>query len=128
MQDFGCVNVLVDDVRQDYQISGYNANGTFYLDPMFVSDIDIVRGPISNIYGSGDIGGVASFTTRGVHHVLLPNESDGAIDTVGYGSNGAGVINSVAGAARMGPGETAGDIYGPFLYRDTTSYPTDRAI
>ncbi len=79
-------------------------------------------GPISNIYGSGAIGGVASFTTRGVDDVLLPNESYGAIDTVGYGSNGAGVVNSVAGAARMGPGGTAGDIYGQFLYRNTTSY------
>ncbi|MEJ0052387.1 MAG: TonB-dependent hemoglobin/transferrin/lactoferrin family receptor [Methylovirgula sp.] len=122
LQDFGRVNVLVDGARQDYQISGHNANGTFYLDPMFVSDIDIVRGPISNIYGSGAIGGVVSFTTRGVDDVLLPNESYGAIDTVGYGSNGAGVVNSVAGAARMGPGGTAGDIYGQFLYRDTTSY------
>ena len=74
LQDFGRVNVLVDGARQDYQISGHNANGTFYLDPMFVSDIDIVRGPISNIYGSGAIGGVASFTTRGVDDVLLPNE------------------------------------------------------
>jgi len=119
MQDFGRVNVLVDGARQDYQISGHNANGTFYLDPMFVSGIDIVRGPISNIYGSGAIGGVASFTTRGVDDVLLPNESYGAVDTVGYGSNGAGVVNSVAGAARMG---TTADVYGQFLYRDTTSY------
>lgn len=77
MQDFGRVNVLVDGARQDYQISGHNANGTFYLDPMFVSGIDIVRGPISNIYGSGAIGGVASFTTRGVDDVLLPNKSSG---------------------------------------------------
>lgn len=119
MQDFGRVNVLVDGARQDYQISGHNANGTFYLDPMFVSGIDIVRGPISNIYGSGAIGGVASFTTRGVDDLLLPNESYGAVDTVGYGSNGAGVVNSVAGAARMG---TTADVYGQFLYRNTTSY------
>ncbi|MEW6435995.1 MAG: TonB-dependent hemoglobin/transferrin/lactoferrin family receptor [Pseudomonadota bacterium] len=122
LQDFGRVNVLVDGARQDYQISGHNANGTFYLDPMFVSGIDVVRGPISNIYGSGAIGGVASFTTRGVDDVLLPNETYGAMDTLGYGSNGAGVVNSVSGAARMGPGGTAGDIYGQFLYRDTTSY------
>ncbi len=119
MQDFGRVNVLVDGARQDYQISGHNANGTLYLDPMFVSGIDIVRGPISNIYGSGAIGGVASFSTRGVDDVLLPNEAYGAMDTVGYGSNGAGVVNSISGAARMG---AAADVYGQFVYRDTTSY------
>ena len=63
MQDFGRVNILIDGARQDYQISGHNANGTFYLDPQFVGQADIVRGPVSNIYGSGGIGGVVSFTT-----------------------------------------------------------------
>ena len=42
MQDFGRVNILVDGARQDYQISGHNANGTFYLDPQFISQADVV--------------------------------------------------------------------------------------
>src|ERR1700744_4865524 len=63
MQDFGRVNILVDGARQDYQISGHNASGTFYLDPQFVGQADVVRGPVSNIYGTGGIGGVVSFST-----------------------------------------------------------------
>lgn len=119
LQDFGRVNVLVDGARQDYQISGHNANGSFYLDPEFVCGIDIVRGPISNIYGSGAIGGVASFRTCGTNDVLLPDENYGVLERLGYGSNGAGLVDSISGAARMGP---AADVYGQFVFRNPTSY------
>ncbi len=119
MQDFGRVNVLVDGARQDYEISGHNAQGSFYLDPEFICGIDIVRGPISNIYGSGAIGGVASFRTCGVNDVLLPDENYGALEHIGYGSNGAGLVESLSGAARMGP---AADVYGQFVFRNPTSY------
>jgi hemoglobin/transferrin/lactoferrin receptor protein len=119
MQDFGRVNVLVDGARQDYQISGHNANGTFYLDPDFICGIDIVRGPISNIYGSGAIGGVASFRTCGTNDILLPDENYGALEHFGFGSNGAGLVESIAGAARMG---STADVYGQFVFRNPTSY------
>jgi hemoglobin/transferrin/lactoferrin receptor protein len=119
MQDFGRVNILIDGARQDYQISGHNANGTFYLDPQFVGQADIVRGPVSNIYGSGGIGGVVSFTTPGVDSVLNPDEKYGALQRFIVGSNGSGVVTSTAGAARVGPNV---DIYGQFLYRNSTSY------
>jgi hemoglobin/transferrin/lactoferrin receptor protein len=119
MQDFGRVNILIDGARQDYQISGHNANGTFYLDPQFVGQADIVRGPVSNIYGSGGIGGVVSFTTPGVDSVLNADEKYGALQRFIVGSNGSGVVTSTAGAARVGPNV---DIYGQFLYRNSTSY------
>ncbi|MDQ0391577.1 TonB-dependent hemoglobin/transferrin/lactoferrin family receptor [Labrys monachus] len=119
MQDFGRVNVLVDGARQDYQISGHNANGSFYLDPEFINQIDIVRGPISNIYGSGAIGGVASFTTRGVDSILAPDEKWGGEEKVGFSSNGLGAFTSSSAAARYG---TIADIYGQFIYRDAGSY------
>ncbi len=119
MQDFGRVNILIDGARQDYQISGHNANGTFYLDPQFVGQADIVRGPVSNIYGSGGIGGVVSFTTPGVDSVLNADEKYGALQRFIVGTNGSGVVTSTAGAARVGPNV---DIYGQFLYRNSTSY------
>ena len=121
MQDFGRVNVLIDGARQDYQISGHNANGTFYLDPEFVGQADIVRGPVSNIYGSGAIGGVVSFTTQGVDSVLNADEKYGALQRFIVGTNGSGVVTSTSGAARVGPNV---DVYGQFLYRNSTSYLT----
>ena len=119
MQDFGRVNVLIDGARQDYQISGHNANGTFYLDPQFVGQADVVRGPVSNIYGSGGIGGVVSFNTLGVDNVLNPDEKYGALQRFVVGTNGSGVVTSTSGAARVGPNV---DIYGQFLYRNSSSY------
>src|SRR5882724_9574386 len=61
LQDFGRVAVVVDGARQNYQRTGHNANGSFFLDPELVGGVDIVRGPTANIYGSGAIGGVVSF-------------------------------------------------------------------
>ncbi len=119
MQDFGRVNILIDGARQDYQISGHNANGTFYLDPQFVGQADIVRGPVSNIYGSSGIGGVVSFSTQGVDSVLNADEKYGALQRFIVGTNDSGVVTSTAGAARVGPNV---DVYGQFLYRNSTSY------
>jgi hemoglobin/transferrin/lactoferrin receptor protein len=119
MQDFGRVSVLVDGARQDYQISGHNANGTFYLDPEFVGQADVVRGPVSNIYGSGAIGGVVSFRTRDINDLLKPDENYGAMEHVVAGANGAGVVTSTSAGARIG---TAADIFGQFTFRGTSAY------
>jgi len=59
LQDFGRVNVLIDGARQNFQRSGHNANGMFYLEPELISTIDIIRGPIANVLVSGPFGGVA---------------------------------------------------------------------
>ncbi|MGV6873570.1 TonB-dependent hemoglobin/transferrin/lactoferrin family receptor [Pseudochelatococcus sp. B33] len=119
LQDFGRVNVLVDGARQNYQASGHGANGVFYLDPELIGSVDIVRGPVSTIYGSGAIGGVASFTTRGIDDILSENQRYGIEQKTGYGSNGSGFLSSTAGAFRIG---TAADVFGQFVFRDRRSY------
>ncbi|WP_131193764.1 TonB-dependent hemoglobin/transferrin/lactoferrin family receptor [Lichenihabitans psoromatis] len=119
LQDFGRVNVLVDGARQEYQISGHNANGTYYLDPEFIGQVDVTRGPVSNIYGSGAIGGVVAFRTKGVEDVLAPDETYGALQKVGVGSNGAEFLNSSAVATRFGD---VADFYGQFVYRGLDPY------
>jgi hemoglobin/transferrin/lactoferrin receptor protein len=74
LQDFGRVAVTVDGARQNFQRSGHNANGAFFLDPSFVRSIDITRGPVANIYGSGAIGGVVSFETLDPKDILRSGE------------------------------------------------------
>ena len=74
LQDFGRVAVTVDGARQNFQRSGHNANGSFYLDPSFIRTIDITRGPVANVYGSGAIGGVVSFEAVGPRDILKPGE------------------------------------------------------
>ena len=74
LQDFGRVAVLVDGARQNFQRTGHNASGTFFLEPELLAGLDIVRGPVANIYGSGAIGGVASFRTKDADDILRPGE------------------------------------------------------
>jgi len=119
LQDFGRVNVLVDGARQDYQVSGHGANGTFYLDPELIGQVDVVRGPVSTVYGSGAIGGVASFRTRTIDDILTPDEAYGAVQKFGLGTNGAGVVTNSMAGARIG---TGADVFGQFVYRNTNNY------
>lgn len=119
LQDFGRVNVLVDGARQDYQVSGHGANGTFYLDPELIGQVDVVRGPVSTVYGSGAIGGVVSFRTRTIDDILAPDERYGAVQKLGFGTNGAGVVTNSMAGARIG---TAADVFGQFVYRNTDTY------
>jgi TonB-dependent heme/hemoglobin receptor family protein/TonB-dependent hemoglobin/transferrin/lactoferrin receptor family protein len=119
LQDFGRVNVLVDGARQDYQVSGHGANGTFYLDPELIGQVDITRGPVSTVYGSGAIGGVVSFRTRTIDDILKPDETYGAVQKFGVGTNGAGIVTNSMAGARIG---TAADVFGQFLYRNTGNY------
>lgn len=119
LQDFGRVNVLIDGARQNFQISGHNANGTFYLEPEFLAQADVVRGPVSNIYGSGAIGGVVAFRTRGAADILAPGQRYGIVQKLGAGTNGQSLLESTSVAAR--PTDNA-DAFGQFVYRKRTPY------
>jgi hemoglobin/transferrin/lactoferrin receptor protein len=101
LQDFGRVAVTVDGARQNFQRSGHNANGAFYLDPAFIRLIDITRGPVANIYGSGAIGGVVSFQTIGPRDILKPGERWGAeFGATGLFGRQTGFNGSVVGAVK----------------------------
>jgi len=119
LQDFGRVNVLVDGARQNFQTSGHGANGSFFLEPEFLAQADVTRGPISNIYGSGAIGGVVSFRTRDVDDILKPDERYGVVQKFQFASNRWGFLNSTSLAARAGG---FGGVFGQFIYRNRTSY------
>jgi hemoglobin/transferrin/lactoferrin receptor protein len=99
LQDFGRVAVNIDGARQNFQRSGHAANGTFYLEPELISGADVVRGPVANIYGSGAIGGVVSFSTKDVDDVLRAGQNYGIVTRGEFGSNtGQGVGSSFAAA------------------------------
>ncbi len=119
LQDFGRVAVVVDGARQNFQRSGHNADGLVYIDPELIGGIDIVRGPVANIYGSGAIGGVASFRTLDVDDILRPGEKSGSVWHFGGGTGAYGYgLGSMFAAARMGPNAEiiAG---GSFTHRDS---------
>jgi hemoglobin/transferrin/lactoferrin receptor protein len=119
LQDFGRVAVVVDGARQNYQRSGHNANGSFFLDPELVGGVDVVRGPTSNIYGSGAIGGLVSFRTKDINDVVRPGERWGVDMTGSGGTNSARGLGSIFGGVRADPNV---DVFGGAVYRTSGNY------
>ncbi len=119
LQDFGRVAVVVDGARQNYQRTGHNANGSFFLDPELIGSVDVVRGPTANVYGSGAIGGVVSFRTKDIQDVLRPGERWGVDMTGSYGTNKDRGLGSVFGGVRVTPDV---DVFGGALYRTQGNY------
>ncbi len=119
LQDFGRVAVTVDGARQNYQRTGHNANGSFFLDPELIGGIDIVRGPTANIYGSGAIGGLVSFRTKDIDDVVRPGERWGVDFNSSLKSNGFGGFGSVFGGVRA---SLAADVFGGAVYRKQDNY------
>jgi len=103
MQDFGRVAVVIDGARQNYQRTGHNANGSFFLEPELLAGMDVVRGPTANIYGSGAIGGVVSFRTKDVDDILRPGERFGTEIGGSAGSNASRGLISGFTAVRASP-------------------------
>jgi hemoglobin/transferrin/lactoferrin receptor protein len=119
LQDFGRVAVVVDGARQNYQRTGHNANGSFFLDPELIGSVDVVRGPTANVYGSGAIGGVVSFRTKDINDVVRPGERWGVDMTGSGGTNSARGLGSIFGGVRVDPNL---DIFGGALYRTQGNY------
>jgi hemoglobin/transferrin/lactoferrin receptor protein len=119
LQDFGRVAVVVDGARQNYQRTGHNANGSFFLDPELVGSVDVVRGPTANVYGSGAIGGVVSFRTKDIDDVVRPGERWGVDMTGSGGTNSARGLGSIFGGVRADPNV---DVFGGAVYRTQGNY------
>ncbi len=120
LQDFGRVAVTVDGARQNFQRSGHNANGAFFLDPAFLRSVDVTRGPVANLYGSGAIGGVVSFETVDPRDILRPGERAAAeFGGTGVFSRQSGWYGNVIGAAR--PADWAAGLLG-LSFRSLNGY------
>jgi hemoglobin/transferrin/lactoferrin receptor protein len=100
LQDFGRVAVVVDGARQNYQVTGHNANGAFFLDPELVGGVEVVRGPTANVYGSGAIGGVVAFRTKDANDILKPGERFATEVTSMAGSNAGRGLGSAFTAGK----------------------------
>lgn len=112
LQDFGRVNVLVEGARQNFQRSGHNANGVFYIEPEMIKRVDVTRGPTSVIYGSGAIGGVVAFELLDADDILRPGEYAAVRSRTTYDTNGDGKLESGTAAMRVGNFDILGQING----------------
>lgn len=100
LQDYGRVAVTVDGARQNFEVAQHGPQGKLYLDPELISEIQVVRGPVGNINGSGAIGGVVALSTKDADDILAADERYGVVVDGGAGSNGGPFLGSVFAAAR----------------------------
>ncbi len=119
LQDFGRVAVMIDGARQNFQQTGHGPDGIFFLDPELLEQTTVIRGPVSNVYGSGAIGGVVNFQTRTPDNFLKPHETWGVSGVTQYSTNGEGLLNGATAAARVSDGFA---VLGSLLYRNTNDY------
>lgn len=118
LQDFGRVAVLIDGARQNMQRTGHSANGQFYIEPNTIAGVDITRGPVANVYGSGAIGGVVYFRTKDADDILKPGEK-WAVESLGEFSTNKGWNTYLQGAVRAGDNV---DLFFGGTYRDQSDY------
>ena len=119
LQDFGRVAVIVDGARNNFQRSDHGAQSVFWIEPEMLKEVTVVRGPVSNIYGSGAIGGVVAFETIGAEDFLRPEERMAGSLTGRYETNGDGFTGSAVAAARI---NDAFSVLGNVVYRTADDY------
>jgi hemoglobin/transferrin/lactoferrin receptor protein len=119
LQDFGRVAVIVDGARQDFQRSGHGTQSMFWLDPELIQQVDVIRGPVANTYGSGAIGGVVMYETKDADDFLRDGETWAASATGQFDSNGTGWTTSGTGAYRFNENF---DVLGNIVWRDFDDY------
>ncbi|MDY0071638.1 MAG: TonB-dependent hemoglobin/transferrin/lactoferrin family receptor [Thauera sp.] len=77
-------------------------NTPLLIDPDFIRQVDVVRGPMSASYGSGGLGGVMAFETIGVDDFLAPGQTFGGRVKAGYRSANEEYSTNLTAATRSG--------------------------
>ena len=118
LQQSGRVAVTLDGARQDYWRVGHGS-GSFFIEPELLKQVTVIRGPVSNAYGTGAIGGVVAFETKSASDFLRGGETWALSEKLRYESNGNGWLSSTTGAYRF---NDAADIIGNFVWRRSDEY------
>lgn len=118
LQQYGRVAVTLDGARQDYWRVGHGS-GSFYIEPELLKQVTVIRGPVSNAYGTGAIGGVVAFETKSAGDFLRDGETWALSEKLRYESNGTGYLSSSTGAYRFNENI---DVIGNLTWRDSNEY------
>lgn len=110
----------VDGARQNFN---FGHNGGVFLDPEFLSEVDVLKGPQSSLYGSGAIGGLVGFRTLEAKDLLRKDENWGSKAKIGYGSNQKEFL---ANTSFYGRYEEQADGLASFVFRDSNDLKTGK--
>lgn len=105
--------ILVDGAKQSF-ISGHD--GRIFIEPDFLKSVEVVKGPVSALYGSGALGGVIALTTVDAADFLDPGETAGVRVKAGYQSVNDEYAITTTGFARSLDGRYV--VVASFTYRD----------
>ena len=119
LQNAGRVSVIVDGARQNFHKTGHDVSRMFWIDPELIKQVDVIRGPSANTFGSGAIGGVVYFETKTAEDFLRDDETYAASMTARYESNGSGWTTSATGAYRL---TDSFSVMGNIVWRDYGNY------
>ncbi|MFU2046615.1 TonB-dependent hemoglobin/transferrin/lactoferrin family receptor [Avibacterium gallinarum] len=84
---------VVDGVRQNFNLEH---RGSYFLPTSMLSEVEVVKGPASTLWGSGALGGVVAMRTLNAFDLLRPNETWGALIKQGYHSADSGSQSELA--------------------------------
>lgn len=118
MEQSGRVVVTLDGARQDYWRVGHGS-GSFYIEPELLKEVTVIRGPASNSFGTGGIGGIVAFETIDPSDFLKDDETWALSERLGGETNGKGFTTSTTGAYRF---SDDADVLGNIVYRDRQAY------
>ncbi len=76
---------VIDGTRVN---TNFSHRPSYFLDPSIVSRIDVVKGPVSSLWGSGAVGGVVSQRTISAEDLIKEGQSLGGLLKAGFSNNG----------------------------------------
>lgn len=86
-QGQGRVAMQVEGVPQNFRFNGHASEGYTYVEPFFLSGIDITRGAAVTAGGSG-LAGSVNFRLLKAEDIVAPGKTSGGIVRLSYGDNG----------------------------------------
>ena len=111
VQDYGRVNMNIDGMRQNFNVNGHQQrNGVMFIDPEFISGVEIEKGTSAGMGGAGVLGGIASFSTVEARDFLGPDKEYGGRLRAGHGIGELGNGTYFNGSALFAFGNEVGDV------------------
>jgi len=111
VQDYGRVNMNIDGMRQNFNVSGHQQrNGVILVDPEMLAGIDIEKGTQAGQGGAGVLGGIATFRTFEAKDFLKDGKDVGGRVRMGHGIGALGNGTHFNGSGLVAIGDERGDI------------------
>lgn len=119
------VVIRTDGARQNFNLAH---RGRFFVDPLVLKRVEVLRGGASTLFGSGALGGVIFLETKDAADVLDEDEIWGGSAHLGFNSQGSEVTAAGTLAAQSGGFDVLAFLSGRPRFTDLRDGDGDRII